>query len=128
MSKSDGNFRLQQLLQKSISTGSIYAYVYVCYNLQQQQRNYQLRLHCPTLANESIVDNSQFTLFLTNDNSFLTPWNWKLNDQSDGEFNNGEKKAMVLQHGSFFDYNVNSYSFQRKLFIFLMRGRSNSAQ
>uniref|UniRef100_A0A2C9VZ69 Uncharacterized protein n=1 Tax=Manihot esculenta TaxID=3983 RepID=A0A2C9VZ69_MANES len=125
MSKSDGNFHLQQLLQKSVSTGSIYAYVYARYNLQQQQQqqNYQFRLHYPSLANESIVDNSQFTSFLVNDKSFLTPWSWKIDDQGDGE-----RKPTVFQSGSFFSYDIDSYSFQRRLLQFLMRGKSNSAQ
>uniref|UniRef100_A0A2C9VZ26 Uncharacterized protein n=1 Tax=Manihot esculenta TaxID=3983 RepID=A0A2C9VZ26_MANES len=124
MSKSDGNFHLQQLLQKSVSTGSIYAYVYARYNLQQQQQqDYQFRLYCSSLTNESIADNSQFTSFLANDKSFLTPWSWKIDDQGDGE-----RKPMVFQPGSFFTYDVDSYSFQRRLLLFLMRGRSNSAQ
>ncbi|KAF2300434.1 hypothetical protein GH714_013234 [Hevea brasiliensis] len=71
------------------------------------------------------VDYSQFTAFLTNDNSFLTPWSWKPDDQSDGESNTGEKEPMVFQPGSFFDYDVSSYGFQRRFLLFLMQGRSN---
>uniref|UniRef100_A0A2C9VZ33 Uncharacterized protein n=1 Tax=Manihot esculenta TaxID=3983 RepID=A0A2C9VZ33_MANES len=128
MSKSDETFQLQQLqdkLKKAVSTGSIYAYVYAYCNLQQQQQNYQLRPHYRSPTDQSMMEYSQFTSFLINDESFLTPWSWKVDDQSDEELNNEEKKTMVFQQGSFFTYDVDSYGFQRRLLQFLMRGKSN---